>query len=205
MQLWLRCGAAGQPAVAVVRRHRGQRRITKGPSPFCAIEGLVRATTTRCFWRASRCLALQAGGRRRGEPAGGRGLQAGALLQVPAPGLPGGLAHVGRCAAPASRAGLPVFVRVPSGTGAGAAPRCAAAWRPAWCVTCRRRLCRPPCRAPAARAGPLVDSGFQANLTALLVRLGSEHPHHTLYQVGMPPAVAVRVARGEGKVRTIAL
>ena len=36
----------------------------------------------------------------------------------------------------------------------------------------------------AAKAGPLVDSGFQANLSALLVRLGSEHPHHTLYQVG---------------------
>lgn len=38
-------------------------------------------------------------------------------------------------------------------------------------------------RMSAARTGPLVDSGFQANLTSLLVRLGSEHPHHTLYQV----------------------
>ncbi|KAL4452130.1 hypothetical protein ABPG75_007792 [Micractinium tetrahymenae] len=38
-------------------------------------------------------------------------------------------------------------------------------------------------RMSAARSGPLVESGFQANLTALLVRLGSEHPHHTLYQV----------------------
>lgn len=49
-------------------------------------------------------------------------------------------------------------------------------------MPCRAVLC---CAVPhdAARSGPLVDSGFQANLTALLVRLGSEHPHHTLYQV----------------------
>jgi hypothetical protein len=38
-------------------------------------------------------------------------------------------------------------------------------------------------RLSAARAGPLVESGFQANLAALLVRLGREHPHHSLYQV----------------------
>lgn len=43
----------------------------------------------------------------------------------------------------------------------------------------------PPCLAlPAAKTGPLAESGFQANLSALLVRLGVEHPHHSLYQVG---------------------
>ena len=36
----------------------------------------------------------------------------------------------------------------------------------------------------AAKTGPLAESGFQANLSALLVRLGVEHPHHSLYQVG---------------------
>lgn len=129
----------------------------------------------------------QAGCRRRCQPAGGRCLPAGALLQVPAPGLPGGLAHVGgwagRRAGPASRAVTPATPPLP-------------AVSPCWPSRCAGVPCRliPPTPIPcasAARAGPLVDSGFQANLTALLVRLGSEHPHHSLYQVSpnllLPP------------------
>lgn len=38
-------------------------------------------------------------------------------------------------------------------------------------------------RPAAVRSGPLVESGFQSTLSTLLVRLGVDHPHHTLYQV----------------------
>lgn len=41
-----------------------------------------------------------------------------------------------------------------------------------------------PLVSAAAKSGSLVQSGFQANLSALLVRLGVDHPHHSLYQVG---------------------
>ena len=57
---------------------------------------------------------------------------------------------------------------------------------PAHPPVCCHDACIPPLLllpCPAAKSGPLVDSGFQAHLTALLVRLGTEHPHHTLYQV----------------------
>lgn len=68
-------------------------------------------------------LLLQAGRRRRGESAGGGGLPAGALLQVPAPRLPGRLAHVGRWAGPASRLPVP---RTRLSRGTVAMPRCPA-------------------------------------------------------------------------------
>jgi hypothetical protein len=45
------------------------------------------------------------------------------------------------------------------------------------------RLLTLPLALPAAKSGPLVESGFQAILASLLVRLAVDHPHHTLYQV----------------------
>lgn len=41
----------------------------------------------------------------------------------------------------------------------------------------------PPPARPAAKTGPLVESGFQATLATLVVRMGTDHPHHTLPQL----------------------
>lgn len=48
-------------------------------------------------------------------------------------------------------------------------------------------LTHPHLHPPAApaRTGLLVESGFQSTLAALLVRIAADHPHHTLYQVGL--------------------
>lgn len=55
--------------------------------------------------------------------------------------------------------------------------------RAIWCAS---PLPHPHLHPPAApaRTGPLVESGFQSTLAALLVRMAADHPHHTLYQVG---------------------